>query len=211
MTTPAGLYNKYLITRTDGQPLHPEFEGFVLRLDEHGDPAHVAACRQAVMAYAKAIERTLPQLALDIARRWGPVPEGWEHHIIEEPADHLDFLVDKAASFMLTSRRVLFIVSSERMVRLVKEQIEQAIWRQLGRIPPGYLERECLIIPASGRNLRGMYPLVTAHCVLIENPLASDFAMREGDPRKMVNKRLMGRDRAGWPVMISASPWQPEQ
>lgn len=210
MTTPAGLFNKYLITRTDGQPLHPEFDGFVLRLDEHGDPAHVAACRQAVMAYAKAIERTLPQLALDIARRWGPVPEGWEHHIIEHPADHLHFLVDKAASLMLSSRRVLFIVSSENLVRTAEQLLKQSLWHQLGRNPV-QLERECMILPASGRLLRGLYPAETAHCVLIENPLASDFSMREGDPRKMVNKRLMGRDKAGWPVMISASPWQPEQ
>jgi len=210
MTTPAGLYNKYLITRTDGQPLHPEFEGFVLRLDEHGDPAHVAACRKAVMTYAKAIERTLPQLALDIMRRWDPVPEGWEHHIIERPADHLHFLVDKAAYHMLSARRVLFIVSSENLVRTVEQLLKQSLWHQLGRMPPAF-ERECMILPASGRLMRGLYPAETAHCVLIEDPLSSAFAKQEGDPRKMVNKRLMATDKAGWPVMISASPWRPEQ
>lgn len=44
----------------------------MLRLDDGGkDPAHVQACRKAVLAYAEAIQGYLPKLAEDIRGRYG--------------------------------------------------------------------------------------------------------------------------------------------
>lgn len=75
---PAGLYRKYLITKADGRELPPEFEAFVLRLDDGGDPAHVAACRAAVLVYADEIEPHISQLARDLRARYsGPDSVNW--------------------------------------------------------------------------------------------------------------------------------------
>ena len=43
----------------------------MLRLDDKGDPAHVEACRAAMMTYAAKIQGHIPQLAEDIRQRWG--------------------------------------------------------------------------------------------------------------------------------------------
>ena len=86
---PTGLHQRYRITklvkiRTGAigkllgkeweiveAPTDPEAEYFVLRLDEGGgDPQHILACRVAVLAYARAIEHHLPDLARDIKERW---------------------------------------------------------------------------------------------------------------------------------------------
>jgi len=66
-----GIINKYQITRTDGKELHPNFEAFVLRLDENGsDKNHLRACKIAVNAYAEAIKDHLPVLAEDIKNKY---------------------------------------------------------------------------------------------------------------------------------------------
>ena len=69
---PSGLYNRYLVEKREGQT-DPNAEYFVLRLDDGGsDPAHIAACRKAVMTYANEIEPHLPQLAADLRERYAP-------------------------------------------------------------------------------------------------------------------------------------------
>ena len=65
-----GLTNKYIIAKTDGSPVDPKAEYFVLRLDEGCEPSHRNACRSAIAAYAKAIENHLPELAKDLHERY---------------------------------------------------------------------------------------------------------------------------------------------
>lgn len=69
---PSGLYCKYKIERTDGKPIGPDQEFFVLRLDFGGDIKHAMACRKAVMTYADEIEAYLPELAADLRARYAP-------------------------------------------------------------------------------------------------------------------------------------------
>lgn len=70
---PDGLHGHYIITKSDGTPVAPNAEYFVLRLDDGGsDPKHIAACRKAAMTYADAIEEHIPQLAADLRARYAP-------------------------------------------------------------------------------------------------------------------------------------------
>ena len=55
-----GLYEKYVITRRDGVPLHPEAEYFVLRIDND------SAARVALRVYAKQIKLDNEELAKDL-------------------------------------------------------------------------------------------------------------------------------------------------
>jgi hypothetical protein len=74
--SPQGLHLRYRIGKWDGSAVDPAAEYFVLRLDDAGkDKAHVAACRKAVLAYARHIRPALPILAADIEARWGTKPE----------------------------------------------------------------------------------------------------------------------------------------
>lgn len=67
-----GLYGRYLISKTNGQPVDPRAEYFVLRLDEFGDDQrHIQACRKAVLVYADSIESRNSELADDIRAKWG--------------------------------------------------------------------------------------------------------------------------------------------
>ena len=76
---PAGLHRRYFVQKADGSPVSPEAEYFVLRLDSNGsDPAHIAACRKAVMTYADEIEPHLPRLAEDLRERYAPDVAGLE-------------------------------------------------------------------------------------------------------------------------------------
>lgn len=68
---PNGFHQKYFVAKMNGQPLEPGAEYFVLRLDAGGDPAHVAACRRAILEYAKVIQSVLPELAEDLTNRYG--------------------------------------------------------------------------------------------------------------------------------------------
>ena len=70
---PNGLHGRYTVAKADGSPVDESAEYFVLRLDSGGnDPAHIAACRTAVMTYADEIEPHLPQLAADLRARYSP-------------------------------------------------------------------------------------------------------------------------------------------
>lgn len=70
---PNGLHIRYHITKADGSPVDEMAEYFVLRLDNGGsDPAHIAACRKAVMTYADEIEPHIPQLATELRARYAP-------------------------------------------------------------------------------------------------------------------------------------------
>lgn len=67
-----GLYNKYNITKTNGEPLDENSEYFVLRLDYGGsDRTHIDACRLAIVTYAAEIKYHLPELYKDIMERYG--------------------------------------------------------------------------------------------------------------------------------------------
>ena len=68
--TPDGLYGKYKIERTDGKPIDPENEYFVLKVKGIGDQKHIDACRKAVITYAEEIYRELPELANDLLIRY---------------------------------------------------------------------------------------------------------------------------------------------
>lgn len=67
---PTGLYNKYVIGRTDGTQINPENVYFILKLEGEGDPIHMEACRKSVLKYADEIEPHLPQLAKDLRERY---------------------------------------------------------------------------------------------------------------------------------------------
>jgi len=58
-----GLFNKYTVTKTDGSPVDPDAQYFVLRIDTD------YAARVAVLAYANSIQVDNPQFAEQL-RRW---------------------------------------------------------------------------------------------------------------------------------------------
>jgi hypothetical protein len=69
---PKGLYNKYIVAKSNGQPIDENAEYFILRLDKFGkDSNHIKACRKAVIAYAVEIQDHLPKLAQDIIDKYG--------------------------------------------------------------------------------------------------------------------------------------------
>ncbi len=61
-----GLYQKYIIKKTSGKLLDPNFEAIVLRID---GGQYVDACRVGAFAFARAVEKYNPQLAEDIKSR----------------------------------------------------------------------------------------------------------------------------------------------
>jgi hypothetical protein len=66
-----GLIRKYIVSKSDGTPVDAGAEYFCLRLDDGGkDPKHVAACRAAVVAYAKAIADHLPELSKELLTKY---------------------------------------------------------------------------------------------------------------------------------------------
>ena len=68
---PKGLYQRYTISKTDGSPMDPNAEYFVLRVDLLGkDATHILACRKALMVYAEAIKDHLPNLSKDLIERY---------------------------------------------------------------------------------------------------------------------------------------------
>lgn len=57
-----------------------------MRLDAKGDPAHVEACRHALMIYAADIQAHLPQLAEDIRARYSEMRRpGWPKALKAKP------------------------------------------------------------------------------------------------------------------------------
>lgn len=65
------LYKKYKIERTDGKPIDPENEYFVLKVKGSGDKKHIEACKKAVLVYAEEMREELPDLANDLFLRYG--------------------------------------------------------------------------------------------------------------------------------------------
>lgn len=66
-----GLFNKFMITRTDGKPVNPEAEYFVLRLDnKQSHLEHLQASLKALNAYANAIAESNPVLAKEILDKY---------------------------------------------------------------------------------------------------------------------------------------------
>ena len=48
-----GILPKYIIQKSNGDPISPNAEYFVLRLDDNGsDTDHIWACRRAIVLYA---------------------------------------------------------------------------------------------------------------------------------------------------------------
>lgn len=70
-----GFYNKYQISRTDGTPMNPENEYFILKIAGEGDDFHINACRKALMTYADEIEAHLPELSKDLRQKYGDVDD----------------------------------------------------------------------------------------------------------------------------------------
>lgn len=69
---PDGLYQKYIISKANGNPVDENAEYFILRLDEGGnDKKHIEACRKAVLTYANEIKEHLPKLSEDLITRYG--------------------------------------------------------------------------------------------------------------------------------------------
>lgn len=71
MAKERGLYQKYEISRTDGNEIDPDNEYFVLKLDGKGDVKHIDASRVAILTYADEIEDHKPELAKDLRARYG--------------------------------------------------------------------------------------------------------------------------------------------
>ncbi len=69
---PKGLHQRYIVAKSNGKPVDPKAEYFVLRVDKNGnDPKHIDACRKAVLTYAENIRECLPELAQDLIDRYG--------------------------------------------------------------------------------------------------------------------------------------------
>lgn len=66
-----GLYNKYIVTKRNGNPVDPKAEYLVLRLDND------ETCRVAALAWADAIQTERPELA-DGIRAWVELLTGKE-------------------------------------------------------------------------------------------------------------------------------------
>lgn len=75
-----GLFNKYIVTKTDGSRVDPEAEYFVLRLDmndtqgNHNIIQHRKSCLFAIRMYAISIRDTNSELANDLLIKYS-LPE----------------------------------------------------------------------------------------------------------------------------------------
>lgn len=68
---PKGLHQRYIVSKTNGEPVDDYAEYFVLRLDTGGDDLkHIKACRKAIRKYAKEIKKHLPILSEDLLERY---------------------------------------------------------------------------------------------------------------------------------------------
>lgn len=69
---PKGLHQRYVVSKTSGEPVDETAEYFILRLDLGGsDSKHINACRKAVLTYANEIKEHLPELSKDLIDRYG--------------------------------------------------------------------------------------------------------------------------------------------
>lgn len=68
---PKGLHLRYIVSKTNGEPIDEDAEYFVMRLDNGGnDKKHIDACRKAVLFYANEIKEHLPELSKDLINRY---------------------------------------------------------------------------------------------------------------------------------------------
>ena len=196
-TPPPGVHRKYNITRVDPRPLDESFEGFVLRLDQGGDPAHVAACRKAIWAYALAIQRHLPELAMDIFKRWGPNQiEGWEHHYCTGWPATDDFLIEMTVAEAFAGRGVWVLVDGDRAARDLEVAIRTRLGGVIGRDQVGLAMHTLVDVQAAKPSLlRGLSTmrLERVGTILVANPRRIEQFMREGDIRAILNKKLFMR------------------
>ena len=70
-----GLYNKYIISKSDGSTMDPRSDYFVLRLDkwdacDDETLAHRYACRAAIVEYARHIKKALPKLSEELIAKY---------------------------------------------------------------------------------------------------------------------------------------------
>jgi hypothetical protein len=66
-----GLYGKYKIAKTNGKPIDPNSDYFVLRLDDGcKDKRHLNACKKAALTYAMEMKDYMPELADDMIKRY---------------------------------------------------------------------------------------------------------------------------------------------
>ena len=61
-----GLYQKYIIRRTDRKPIDPDNKYFVLKYEGEGDEKHIDACRKALRVYAEEVKDFLPELSEEL-------------------------------------------------------------------------------------------------------------------------------------------------
>ena len=61
-----GLYNKYIVTKTNKKPLDPNFYAVVLRID---GGQYLSACRAGAAAFAEAVRGENPILADDLQEK----------------------------------------------------------------------------------------------------------------------------------------------
>ena len=61
-----GLWGKYIISKTSGKPLDPNFYAIVLRID---GGRYLKACRAGVEAFAYTVREENPRLANDIEEK----------------------------------------------------------------------------------------------------------------------------------------------
>jgi hypothetical protein len=67
LPAPPGLYDRYVVTKTDGTPIDPRAVYFVLRLDGHGhDREHIESCRRAAKNWCYGAPAHLRQVAVDL-------------------------------------------------------------------------------------------------------------------------------------------------
>lgn len=68
---PDGLHGRYIVFKTNGEPVDEDAEYFILRLDKNGsDPNHISACRKAILTYAEEIKNYIPKLYDDLIERY---------------------------------------------------------------------------------------------------------------------------------------------
>ena len=72
-----GLYGKYIVTKSDGSPVDPKADYFVLRLDTDKTARHAAR------TYARNIQSTMPGLADGIRERC-------DRHALRDMAEEWD-------------------------------------------------------------------------------------------------------------------------
>ena len=64
-----GLYNRYVVTKANGNPVDPNAKYFVLRVDKGGKcKEHVSACREALCTFAHYIRPHNEALCNDILK-----------------------------------------------------------------------------------------------------------------------------------------------